>query len=63
MQLLRTTPCVLALSSPLAGCFSYESHEGSGRSYGYDNGYYGDRYSGYYDHDGRTYYYYRHDED
>ena len=52
MQLPRTTLCVLALSSPLAECLSYESHEGSGRSYGYDN-----------DHDGRTYYYYRHDED
>jgi hypothetical protein len=40
MQFLRTTLCVLALASPLAGCFSYSRHEADeGRPYYYDQSY------------------------
>ena len=37
MRFLRTTLCVIALASSLAGCFSYTRHEADeGRPYYYD---------------------------
>jgi len=42
MRFLRTTPYVLALASPLAGCFSisYTRHDANeGRPYYYDQSY------------------------
>ena len=57
MRFLRTTLCVLALASPLAGCFSYDRDEGDhgyhGRYYDHPGDYYGD--------DGGSYYYYHRD--
>ncbi len=65
MQRLRLTLCVLALTSPLAGCFSYSSHEeGYSRPYGaYDQSYSAPYYSNPYYSSHPRYYDNRNDED
>jgi hypothetical protein len=53
MQFLRSILVVLALASPLVGCFSYTRHDADeGRPYYYDHG-----YSGYSGESRGTYYY------
>jgi hypothetical protein len=48
MKLVRSTLLVLTLVSPLAGCFSYSSHESNeGPPYAYRNGYYDGYTNGY----------------
>ena len=59
MRFLRTTLCVLALASALAGCFSYTRHDADeGRPYYYDQNYCGGPHcAGGYSSNPGTYYY------